>query len=174
MWSPKSVKWLDCVFPIRLNSNFFFYRQFHRPLDTVSGLLNLSLLYHVWLCGVFLLMTWYSSWILFKIYATEVGIEFFVNAFVFGVHRLIFSRALVSMLLGPKPSWEVGFGFSSETSLGTYHLQLSCTWYFLLTNSVGILNCWKLNRVDCWWYLLCSIYSLILFWRFPFSLLSTY
>ncbi|XP_011368759.1 nucleoporin NDC1 isoform X2 [Pteropus vampyrus] len=45
--------------------------QFHRPLDTMSGLLNLSLLYHVWLCGVFLLMTWYISWILFKIYATE-------------------------------------------------------------------------------------------------------
>ncbi|KAG8518958.1 Nucleoporin NDC1, partial [Galemys pyrenaicus] len=45
--------------------------QFHRPLDTVSGLLNLSLLYHVWLCGVFLLMTWYISWILFKIFATE-------------------------------------------------------------------------------------------------------
>ncbi|XP_054546784.1 nucleoporin NDC1 isoform X2 [Talpa occidentalis] len=45
--------------------------QFHRPLDTVSGLLNLSLLYHIWLCGVFLLMTWYISWILFKIFATE-------------------------------------------------------------------------------------------------------
>nr|XP_004400398.2 PREDICTED: nucleoporin NDC1 isoform X1 [Odobenus rosmarus divergens] len=45
--------------------------QFHRPLDTVRGLLNLSLLYHVWLCGVFLLMTWYISWILFKIFATE-------------------------------------------------------------------------------------------------------
>ncbi|XP_030181480.1 nucleoporin NDC1 isoform X2 [Lynx canadensis] len=45
--------------------------QFHRPLDTLSGLLNLSLLYHVWLCGVFLLMTWYISWILFKIFATE-------------------------------------------------------------------------------------------------------
>ncbi|KAM8792179.1 nucleoporin NDC1 [Rhynchonycteris naso] len=45
--------------------------QFHKPLDTVSGLLNLSLLYHVWLCGVFLLTSWYNSWILFKIYATE-------------------------------------------------------------------------------------------------------
>ncbi|KAL2772519.1 nucleoporin NDC1 isoform 2 [Daubentonia madagascariensis] len=48
--------------------------QFHRPLDTVSGLLNLSLLYHVWLCGVFLLMTWYISWILFKIFATEAHV----------------------------------------------------------------------------------------------------
>ncbi|XP_066125241.1 nucleoporin NDC1 [Saccopteryx bilineata] len=45
--------------------------QFHKSLDTVSGLLNLSLLYHVWLCGVFLLTSWYNSWILFKIYATE-------------------------------------------------------------------------------------------------------
>ncbi|EHB18223.1 Nucleoporin NDC1 [Heterocephalus glaber] len=48
--------------------------QFHRPLDTISGLLNLSLLYHVWLCGVFLLMTWYISWILFKIYSTEAHV----------------------------------------------------------------------------------------------------
>ncbi|XP_040834453.1 nucleoporin NDC1 isoform X2 [Ochotona curzoniae] len=46
----------------------------HRPLDTVSGLLNPSLLYHVWLCGVFLLMTWYISWMLFKIYATEAHV----------------------------------------------------------------------------------------------------
>uniref|UniRef100_A0A2K6F643 Nucleoporin NDC1 n=1 Tax=Propithecus coquereli TaxID=379532 RepID=A0A2K6F643_PROCO len=54
--------------------NFCFYRQFHRPLDTVRGLLNLSLLYHVWLCGVFLLTTWYMSWILFKIFATEAHV----------------------------------------------------------------------------------------------------
>ncbi|XP_078188028.1 nucleoporin NDC1 isoform X10 [Callithrix jacchus] len=51
--------------------NLHIDEQVHRPLDTVSGLLNLSLLYHVWLCGVFLLTTWYISWILFKIYATE-------------------------------------------------------------------------------------------------------
>lgn len=48
--------------------------QAHRPLDTIGGLLNVSLLYHVWLCGVFLLVTWYSSWILFKIYATEAHV----------------------------------------------------------------------------------------------------
>ncbi|XP_071421016.1 nucleoporin NDC1 [Pithys albifrons albifrons] len=41
------------------------------PLDTLSGLLDLSLFYHTWLCGVFLLMTWYIAWLLFKIYATE-------------------------------------------------------------------------------------------------------
>ncbi|XP_054494304.2 nucleoporin NDC1 [Molothrus aeneus] len=41
------------------------------PLDTLSGLLDLSLFYHTWLSGVFLLMTWYIAWLLFKIYATE-------------------------------------------------------------------------------------------------------
>nr|XP_056700123.1 nucleoporin NDC1 [Euleptes europaea] len=41
------------------------------PLDTVAGLLDLSLLYHSWLCGVFLLMTWYIAWLLFRIYSTE-------------------------------------------------------------------------------------------------------
>ncbi|NXP62506.1 NDC1 protein, partial [Chloropsis cyanopogon] len=40
-------------------------------LDTLSGLLDLSLFYHTWLSGVFLLMTWYIAWLLFKIYATE-------------------------------------------------------------------------------------------------------
>ncbi|XP_072505620.1 nucleoporin NDC1 [Notamacropus eugenii] len=44
------------------------------PLDSVSGLLDLSLLYHVWLCGVFLLVTWYITWVLFKIYATEAHV----------------------------------------------------------------------------------------------------
>ncbi|NXS00117.1 NDC1 protein, partial [Oxylabes madagascariensis] len=43
------------------------------PLDTLSGLLDLSLFYHTWLSGVFLLMTWYIAWLLFKIYATEVS-----------------------------------------------------------------------------------------------------
>ncbi|XP_027708617.1 nucleoporin NDC1 [Vombatus ursinus] len=44
------------------------------PLDSLSGLLDLSLLYHVWLCGVFLLVTWYITWVLFKIYATEAHV----------------------------------------------------------------------------------------------------
>ncbi|KAM6327127.1 nucleoporin NDC1 [Podargus strigoides] len=41
------------------------------PLDTLTGLLDLSLFYHAWLCDVFLLVTWYTAWLLFKIYATE-------------------------------------------------------------------------------------------------------
>uniref|UniRef100_H9H7Z7 Nucleoporin NDC1 n=1 Tax=Monodelphis domestica TaxID=13616 RepID=H9H7Z7_MONDO len=44
------------------------------PLDSLAGLLDLSLLYHVWLCGVFLLITWYITWVLFKIHATEAHV----------------------------------------------------------------------------------------------------
>ncbi|XP_043859000.1 nucleoporin NDC1 [Dromiciops gliroides] len=44
------------------------------PLDSLSGLLDLSLLYHVWLCGVFVLVPWYITWVLFKIYATEAHV----------------------------------------------------------------------------------------------------
>uniref|UniRef100_A0A8D0DX13 Nucleoporin NDC1 n=1 Tax=Salvator merianae TaxID=96440 RepID=A0A8D0DX13_SALMN len=40
-------------------------------LDTMAGLFDLSLLYHSWLSGLFLLMTWYIAWLLFRIYSTE-------------------------------------------------------------------------------------------------------
>uniref|UniRef100_A0A6I8NPI2 Nucleoporin NDC1 n=1 Tax=Ornithorhynchus anatinus TaxID=9258 RepID=A0A6I8NPI2_ORNAN len=45
-----------------------------QSLDSVSGLLDLSLLFNLWLCGVFLLVVWRVAWTLFKIYATEAHI----------------------------------------------------------------------------------------------------
>ncbi|XP_067846645.1 nucleoporin NDC1 isoform X2 [Heptranchias perlo] len=41
-------------------------------LDTLTGLFDLPLLYTTWLSGTFLLVTWYITWLLFKIYVTEV------------------------------------------------------------------------------------------------------
>ncbi|KAI1889247.1 hypothetical protein AGOR_G00177180 [Albula goreensis] len=41
-------------------------------LDTVTGLLDLSLLYHLWISGAFLLATWYTTMLLFKIYISEM------------------------------------------------------------------------------------------------------
>ncbi|XP_007907157.1 nucleoporin NDC1 isoform X2 [Callorhinchus milii] len=41
-------------------------------LDTLSGLLDPPLLYVAWLSGTFLLLTWYLTWLLFKIFITEV------------------------------------------------------------------------------------------------------
>lgn len=42
-----------------------------QALDTVGGLLDLSLLYHTWISGTFLLFTWYTTLQLFRIFVTE-------------------------------------------------------------------------------------------------------
>ncbi|KAG8436880.1 hypothetical protein GDO86_007826 [Hymenochirus boettgeri] len=44
------------------------------PLDTLRGLLNLSLFYQIWLSGTFLLTIWYMVWVLFRIYTTEARV----------------------------------------------------------------------------------------------------
>ncbi|NXY77735.1 NDC1 protein, partial [Glareola pratincola] len=56
--------WISTTMDLHVDSKL-------HPLDTLTGLLDLSLFYHAWLCGVFLLITWYIAWLLFKIYATE-------------------------------------------------------------------------------------------------------
>ncbi|NXE12809.1 NDC1 protein, partial [Lophotis ruficrista] len=56
--------WISTTMDLHIDSKL-------HPLDTLTGLLDLSLFYHAWLCGVFLLITWYLAWLLFKIYATE-------------------------------------------------------------------------------------------------------
>uniref|UniRef100_H3DBN1 Nucleoporin NDC1 n=1 Tax=Tetraodon nigroviridis TaxID=99883 RepID=H3DBN1_TETNG len=42
------------------------------PLDSIAGLLNLSLLYHLWISASFLLFTWHFALLLFRIFVTEV------------------------------------------------------------------------------------------------------
>ncbi|NXX74557.1 NDC1 protein, partial [Urocolius indicus] len=56
--------WISTTMDLHIDSKL-------HPLDSLTGLLDLSLFYHAWLCGVFLLITWYIAWLLFKIYATE-------------------------------------------------------------------------------------------------------
>lgn len=41
-------------------------------LDTLAGLLDFSLLYHMWITGTFLLLTWYITVLLFRIYVSEM------------------------------------------------------------------------------------------------------
>lgn len=42
------------------------------PLDSIAGLLDLSLLYHLWISATFLLFTWHITLLLFRIFVTEV------------------------------------------------------------------------------------------------------
>ncbi|XP_041849169.1 nucleoporin NDC1 isoform X2 [Melanotaenia boesemani] len=42
------------------------------PLDSIAGLLDLSLLYHLWISATYLLFMWYITLLLFRIFVTEV------------------------------------------------------------------------------------------------------
>lgn len=45
------------------------------PLDSIAGLLDLSLVYHLWISASFLLFTWHITLVLFRIFVTEVYIS---------------------------------------------------------------------------------------------------
>ncbi|XP_037132942.1 nucleoporin NDC1 [Syngnathus acus] len=75
-------EWICKMFNLHLNSST------HR-LDTISGLVDLSLLYHLWTSATYLLFTWYTSLLLFRIFITE-GYSFPVqSSFTEEVHRCL-------------------------------------------------------------------------------------
>uniref|UniRef100_A0A8C0B232 Nucleoporin NDC1 n=1 Tax=Buteo japonicus TaxID=224669 RepID=A0A8C0B232_9AVES len=55
--------WISTTMDLHIDSKL-------HPLDTLTGLLDLSLFYHAWLCGVFLLITWYIVFLCFALYNT--------------------------------------------------------------------------------------------------------
>uniref|UniRef100_A0A8D3AT26 Nucleoporin NDC1 n=1 Tax=Scophthalmus maximus TaxID=52904 RepID=A0A8D3AT26_SCOMX len=57
--------WICKTLNLHLNSSI-------HPLDSIAGLLDLSLLYHLWISATFLLFTWYITLLLFRIFVTEV------------------------------------------------------------------------------------------------------
>nr|XP_046176795.1 nucleoporin NDC1 isoform X2 [Oncorhynchus gorbuscha] len=57
--------WICKTLDLSINSSI-------HSLDSVSSLLDLSLLYHLWISGTFLLLTWYITVLLFRIFVTEV------------------------------------------------------------------------------------------------------
>lgn len=60
---PKS--WICKTLNLHLNSSV-------HPLESIAGLLDLSLLYHLWISASFLLFTWNITLLLFRIFVTEV------------------------------------------------------------------------------------------------------
>ncbi|XP_068426807.1 nucleoporin NDC1 isoform X2 [Clinocottus analis] len=57
--------WICKTLHLNLNSSV-------HPLDSVAGLLDVSLLYHQWISASFLLFTWNITLLLFRIFVTEV------------------------------------------------------------------------------------------------------
>ncbi|XP_056600050.1 nucleoporin NDC1 isoform X1 [Triplophysa dalaica] len=56
--------WISSTFNLQIDSSL-------QPLDSLTGLLDFSLLYHLSISGTFLYLTWYITVLLFRIYVTE-------------------------------------------------------------------------------------------------------
>lgn len=56
--------WICKTLNLQLNSSV--------QLDSITGLIDLSLLYHLWISATFLLFTWHVTLLLFRIFVTEV------------------------------------------------------------------------------------------------------
>ncbi|XP_040912157.1 nucleoporin NDC1 isoform X3 [Toxotes jaculatrix] len=65
--------WICKTLNLHLNSSA-------HPLDSIAGLLDLSLLYHLWISATFLLFTWYITLLLFRIFVTEQVYSFPVQS----------------------------------------------------------------------------------------------
>ncbi|XP_058604834.1 nucleoporin NDC1 isoform X2 [Onychostoma macrolepis] len=56
--------WISSTLNLQIDSSL-------QPLDSLTGLLDFSLLYHLSISGTFLYLTWYLTVLLFRIYVTE-------------------------------------------------------------------------------------------------------
>uniref|UniRef100_A0A671P8A7 Nucleoporin NDC1 n=1 Tax=Sinocyclocheilus anshuiensis TaxID=1608454 RepID=A0A671P8A7_9TELE len=61
-YAPKT--WISSTLHLQIDSSL-------QPLDSLTGLLEFSLLYHLTISGTFLYFTWYLTVLLFRIYVTE-------------------------------------------------------------------------------------------------------
>lgn len=70
----RSVYFLNILphLPINIHKYSLFPSSSTHRLDSISGLMDLTLLYHLWTSATFLLFTWYMALLLFRIFITEV------------------------------------------------------------------------------------------------------
>lgn len=83
--------WICKTLDLQLNSSV-------HSLDTLAGLLDLSLLFHLWVSGAFLLLSWYITVLLFRIFVTEVYSFPVQSAFAEDEHQ-----CLPKVLTGQQP-----------------------------------------------------------------------
>ncbi|XP_042284475.1 nucleoporin NDC1 isoform X2 [Thunnus maccoyii] len=74
--------WICKTLNLHLNSS-------DNPLDTIAGLLDLSLFYHLWISATFLLCTWYITLLLFRIFVTEVYSFPVQSSFTDDIHQCL-------------------------------------------------------------------------------------
>ncbi|XP_077471785.1 nucleoporin NDC1 [Stigmatopora argus] len=122
--------------------NLILYSSSHR-LDTISGLLDLSLLYHLWISATFLLFTWYIALLLFRIFITE-GYSFPVqSSFTEDVQQ-----CLPRVLSDPQPTI-LKFLALQDLALLSQHSPLRRGEVFSLSQPGGHPHNWNAISKEC-------------------------
>uniref|UniRef100_A0A668ABC7 Nucleoporin NDC1 n=1 Tax=Myripristis murdjan TaxID=586833 RepID=A0A668ABC7_9TELE len=113
------------------------------PLDTIAGLLDFSLLYHLWISGTFLLFTWYITLLLFRIFVTEVYSFPVQSSFTEDVHQ-----CLPKVLTGQQPAI-LKFLALHDLALLSQHSPSRRSEVFSLSQPGGHPHNWNAISQEC-------------------------
>ncbi|XP_055084546.1 nucleoporin NDC1 isoform X2 [Periophthalmus magnuspinnatus] len=116
-------------------------------LDTVGGLLDLSLLYHTWISASFLLFTWYTTLLLFRIFVTElynfpVQISFTDDA-----------QQCLPKVIAEKQPMILKFLALQDLALLSQHSPMRRAEVFSLSQPGGHPHNWNAISKECLWLL---------------------
>uniref|UniRef100_A0A3B3C4Y5 Nucleoporin NDC1 n=2 Tax=Oryzias melastigma TaxID=30732 RepID=A0A3B3C4Y5_ORYME len=113
------------------------------PLDTISGLLDLSLLYHLWISAAYLLFSWCITLLLFRIFVTE--------AYSFPVQSTFTEEApqCLPKVLSEKQPMILKFLALQDLSLLSQHSPSRRSQVFSLSQPGGHAHNWNAISKEC-------------------------
>ncbi|RVE62088.1 hypothetical protein OJAV_G00177470 [Oryzias javanicus] len=113
------------------------------PLDSISGLLDLSLLYHLWISAAYLLFSWYITLLLFRIFVTE--------AYSFPVQSTFTEEApqCLPKVLSEKQPMILKFLALQDLSLLSQHSPSRRSQVFSLSQPGGHAHNWNAISKEC-------------------------
>ncbi|XP_020784832.1 nucleoporin NDC1 isoform X2 [Boleophthalmus pectinirostris] len=116
-------------------------------LDTVGGLLDLSLLYHTWISASFLLFTWYTTLLLFRIFVTEL--------YSFPVQTSFTDDAqqCLPKVIAEKQPMILKFLALQDLALLSQHSPMRRAEVFSLSQPGGHPHNWNAISKECLWLL---------------------
>uniref|UniRef100_A0A7N6A876 Nucleoporin NDC1 n=1 Tax=Anabas testudineus TaxID=64144 RepID=A0A7N6A876_ANATE len=113
------------------------------PLDSVAGLLDLSLLYHLWISATFQLFTWYITLQLFRIFITEAYSFPVQSSFTEDAHQCI------SKVLTDKQPMILKFLALQDLALLSQHSPSRRCEVFSLSQPGGHPHNWNAISKEC-------------------------
>ncbi|XP_058503844.1 nucleoporin NDC1 [Solea solea] len=128
--------WICKTLNLHLNSSI-------HTLDSIAGLLDLSLLYHMWISATFLLFTWYITLLLFRIFVTEVYSFPVQSSFTEDAHQCL------PKVLSEKQSVIVKFLALQDLALLSQHSPSRRCEVFSLSQPGGHPHNWNSISREC-------------------------